>query len=257
MTATSAAWIGLHAQGTLVDLGVTEANARREIVGSLTSGSVNVYAAAKAFRAASPAVRASLVKTAMGWAKTYTESAAFKADYEKQRQADTPTPPKFKGSIDDELAAQRAERKKSLDESKKNLEKMPANMRPQMEATIKQMEAQFAKMDADPQMVSMSRQGIEMQRANDQKAYEERVVAHDKRFPVDPRTLIARRLREFLDMSKDVDFNAKLVPAGSKQRFADARYEGKPAEWKLCYRAGTDAVAAARAAAQAWQAAIR
>jgi hypothetical protein len=257
MTAVVGVWIGLHAQGALAGLGVTEANAAREIVGSLTGGYVNVYSASKAFKAASPAARASLVKAAIGWTRAYTESAAFKADYEKQRQADTPGPPKVTGSVDDELAAQRAERQKSLAESKKNIEKTPANMRPQMETFIKQMEAQFARMDKDPQMVAMARQMIEMQRANDVKAHDESVRAHDKRFPADPRTLIARRLQEFLDTSKDVDFNAKLLPAGSKHRFVDPRYEEKPPEWKLCFRAGREAVAAAREAAQAWQAAIR
>jgi hypothetical protein len=53
-------------------------------------------------------------------------------------------------------------------------------------------------------------------------------------------------------MSKDVDFDAKLVPADSKMRFADPRYEEKPPEWKLYYRAGREAVAAAREVAQAW-----
>jgi flagellar motility protein MotE (MotC chaperone) len=256
LAASGGVWVGLHAQGALADLGVTEATASREIVRSLTGGYVNVYPASKAFKAAPATVRASLVKNAIAWAKTYTESAAFKAEYDKQRQADTPAPPTFKGTVDDELADQRAQRKKSLEESKKNIEKMPANMRPQMEATIKQMEAQFARMDTDPQMIALARQGLEMQRANDQKAYEERGRAHEKRFPSDPRVLIARRLQEFLDTSRDMDFNAKLVPAGAKQRFADPRYEEKRAEWKLCYRAGKEAVTAARDAAQTWSAAV-
>jgi hypothetical protein len=244
------------AQNALADLGVAEATARREIVRTLTGGYVNVYQATKAFKAASPAVRVTLVKGAIAWAKAYTESTAFKADYEKQRVADVPQSPQSKGTVDDEIAKQRAERKKSLEDAKKNVEKMPANMRPQMEASIKQMEQQFAKMDTDPQMVAMVRQGIEMQRANDQKTYEQQVQAHDKRFPANPNVLIARRLQEFLATTKDVDFTAKLVPAGAKQRFADPRLEEKPTEWKLCYRAGKDVVAAARDAAQAWLTAI-
>ncbi len=65
-------------------------------------------------------------------------------------------------------------------------------------------------------------------------------------------TLIARRLQEFLDVSKDVDFEAKLVPAGSKMRFADPQYEEELPEWKLYDRSGRDAVAAAREVAQVW-----
>lgn len=247
----------IRAQGGLAALGVNEASAKREVVDALGSGYVNVYAAAKAFKAAAPSARASMVTAAFAWAKAYTESAAFKADYDKQRQADAPTPPKFKGTVDDELAAQKAEQRKSLEEMKKSIEQMPANMRPQMEATVKQTEAQFAKMDSDPQMQKMLRQGIEMRRASDQKAYEDRVKAHEKRFPPDPRTLIARRLQEFLAVSQDVDFAAKLVAAGSKMNFADPKYEDQKSEWKLCYRAGKEATSAARQAAQAWLAALK
>ena len=149
-----------------------------------------------------------------------------------------PTAPTAKGSVDDELAKQKAEREKSLAEAKKNLEKMPANLRSQMEATIKQMEEQFKAMDKDAQMQAITRQSIEMSRAEDQKNYQERLKAHDKAFPADPNVLIARRLREFLATSQDVDFGAKLVANGSQRRFADARYEDKSRDWKLWLSGG-------------------
>lgn len=249
--------LGALAQGALAQLGVTDASARGALVNALARGSVPASMAAKAFKAATPGARASLVRTAMAWAKAYTETAAFKADYARQREADAPKPPRFTGSVDDELAAQRAERLKSVEEARKNAASMPADLRPQMEAMVKTMEESNAKIDKDPRMQAMLRQGIEAQRANDMQAYEQSVRQHEKRFPADPRALVARRLQEFLGLSKDVDFGAKLVPAGSKQRFADPRYEEKPEEWKLCYRAGREAVAAARESAEAWLATLK
>ena len=257
LAVTAGFGIGAWAQGALGSLGVDESVARGRFVDALARGNVPVYLAAKAFRVAPPATRAALVKTAMSWARTYTESAVFKADYDKQRAADTPRPPRFKGTVDEELAAQRAERMKGVEDAKKNLANMPANLRPQMEKMVKQMEEQNAKIDHDAQMQTMLRQGIEMQRANDTKAYEQSVQQHDKRFPANPRALVARRLQEFLDLSKDVDFGARLVPAGGRQRFADPRCEDKADQWKLCYRAGREAVTAARAAAQAWLGSIK
>jgi hypothetical protein len=250
-TATACAAIAL-AQTALAGLGLDEARTRQDVLYALSQGNVNVYPAVKAFKAATPAVRVTLVTGVLGWVKAYTQSPAFKTEYDRQRQSNAPTPPKFKGTVDEELAAQRAEQQKGIDESRKSLAQMPADMRAQMEATIKQMEAQTAAMNKDPQMQAMLRQGIEMQRSEKQKAYERDVEAHAKRFPADPRVLVARRLQEFLDVSKDVDFAAKLVPAGTKQRFADPRYESKPGEWKLCYRAGKDVTDAARQFAQAW-----
>jgi len=247
------AWAGvILAQSALANLGVNEATATRVVEDWLDNGSLNVSAVAKSFKAAVPTGRVTLVKGAMGWAKTYTESAAFKAEYEKRRQADTPTPPKFDGTVDDELARQRAERQKNVEEMKKGLAQLTPEMRKSMEAAIKEIEASNQKMGTDPKMVALTRQMVELQRADEQKAYQKRLEAHERRFPPNPKTVIARRLQEFLDVSKDVDFDAKLVPAESKMRFADPRYEEKSSEWKLCYRAGRDVVAAAREVAQAW-----
>jgi hypothetical protein len=64
--------------------------------------------------------------------------------------------------------------------------------------------------------------------------------------------LIAKRLREFLAVSADVDFAAKLTSKNGKMIFENPSYEQKPGQWKMCFRAGKDATAAARAAAQAW-----
>jgi hypothetical protein len=236
------------AQGGLTGLGVQETAARRDVLTFFTSGYLNAW---PAFKAAAPASRPTMVRNALAWARAYTESAAFKAEYEKERAAHAPTAPKAR-KVDEELAKQKADRLKGLADSKKALEKMPADMRAQMEATIKQMEAQFAKMDSDPQMVQMARQGLEMQIADEQRRYGESVKRHELQYPADPRQLIARRLREFVGTIDEVDFSAKLVPVGGRMKFADPRYEAKNNQWKLFYRAGKDVMFAARGAAAEW-----
>jgi hypothetical protein len=244
------------AQGVFASLGMPEAAAQRDIVYAFISGNVNVYPAAKAVKAAPPAARATLVKGVFDWARTYTSSAAYKAQYDRERANAAPKPQKPK-TVDGELARQKAEQQKSIDEAKKNLAQMPANVRAQVEATIKQMEAENAKREADPKFTAMMRQMTEAQIADEQKRYDESVVRYNQKYPADPNVLIAARLRQFLEVSKDVDFGAALVPGpGNKQRFANAAYEAKPDEWKLCYRAGKEATAAGREAAQAWLAAL-
>lgn len=243
----------LFSQGGLAGLGVKEADARREAVYSLTKGYAPVHLAAKAFKAAPASGRAALVTAALAWVKTYVESPAFRADYEKLRAESTPTAPASKGTIEAEIAKQRAEQRKGIAEMRANIAKMPAEMRKQMEEAAHEMEMQVGQMEKDPQMNQALRQGLEMQRATERRKYEEQVKRHDSEFPADPGLLVARRLREFLEVSKDVDFSARLVPAaGGKMKFADARYEGKPDNWKLCFRAGKDVVDAARAFATEW-----
>ena len=70
--------------------------------------------------------------------------------------------------------------------------------------------------------------------------------------PADPRTLVANRLRHFLDVSSDVDYDAQLVDKDGKKVFADPALEARPKEWKMCFRAGKPATDAARAFAQKW-----
>jgi hypothetical protein len=246
-------WAGvLLAQSALAGLGVSDAAGRHMVDGWLESGDINASPAAKAFKAAAPASRATLVKNAIAWAKTYTESPAFKADYEKRRREARPSPPEVKGTVDEEMARQSAERQKAINEMKQNISQMAPEMRKAMEGAIKEAEANNKKLDTDPQMVSMLRKGLEAQRAAEQEEHKGRLAAWEKRWPADSKALVARRLQEFLDISKNVDFDAKLVPAGKLMRFADPRYEEEPPTWKLCFRVGRDATAAAREAAQAW-----
>ncbi len=64
--------------------------------------------------------------------------------------------------------------------------------------------------------------------------------------------MVASRLRHFLQVSSDVDYDAKLVDKDGTKVFADPALEARPKEWKLCFRAGKPATDAARAFAQKW-----
>ena len=70
----------------------------------------------------------------------------------------------------------------------------------------------------------------------------------EKRFPSNANDLIKQRLKEFLDISATVDFDAKL----NGSVFANPEYEAKSQQWKMCYRTGKAVVEAAREEAQAW-----
>ena len=74
----------------------------------------------------------------------------------------------------------------------------------------------------------LKEQRVEQSRQRDQAMKE-----LEKTYPADARTLVAMRLRRFLDVTKDVDYDAQLVDKGKKKVFADASLEVKPAEWKV------------------------
>ena len=241
------------AQTGLADFGINENQLKTRLARAVVDGYIPMYPNAKLFHAATPAVRAAFVKNALAWMKTHTESPAFKADYDKQRAAAKPTPPASKGTPDEQLAKYFADQRQSVEEMKKNVAQMPPDMQKQMQATIQQMQANVEQQAKNPQMAAMLKQGFAQQAEQDKQTYEKDKADYEAKFPADPKVLIAGRLHKFLDLSKDLAFDAKLVPGGNgKMKFADSQYEGKSDEWKLCYRAGKEPVEAARAFATDW-----
>jgi hypothetical protein len=87
---------------------------------------------------------------------------------------------------------------------------------------------------------------------SEQAAFEESHARWEKNYPEDARGLIELRLREFLETTKDMDFDADLEERNDKQVFEDPELEAKPPEWKVYFRAGEAAVTAAREAAADW-----
>ncbi|GAB3989553.1 hypothetical protein GCM10028807_14710 [Spirosoma daeguense] len=67
-----------------------------------------------------------------------------------------------------------------------------------------------------------------------------------------PDVAIKKRLREFIKLTESVDFDAKVMPQGSKLEFVRADYRNQSDEWKLLYRIGREPVLAARDVAKNW-----
>jgi hypothetical protein len=242
----------VFAQSSMADFGLDENELKSGIVNSLTHGYLAAYPDKKLFRAASAAAQAAFVKNTMSWVQSYTETAAFKAEYEKKRQEAKPSPAKSKGSPDEQYAMFQAEQRRNIETMKKDLAKMPPEMRKQMQEAVKQMEANVDISTKDPQMAARLKESYRQNAIDEQKGYQNRLKEWETKYPADTRVLIAARLREFLELSRDIPFEAKLVSKGEVKRFADPQYEGKSSQWKQCFRAGRQPVQAARAYALNW-----
>ena len=240
------------AQSPLAPLGLTEDSAKNLFISWLESGTPNAYQVAKPFKAATPEAKPKLMANLLGWMKTYSETPDFRAAYAKLRNDRKPASNAPKGTADDQLAKQRAEQRKAIDQMKVTMKSLPPDMQKDMAQTIKDLEAQLAAQEKDPEMQAMLRRGTQGQLDAEAQRDKERLATWEQRFPADARPLIARRLREFLQLTGSVDFNAKLVPMGSKMVFADPRYEKQSSEWKLYFRAGKPTVDAMRGVATDW-----
>ncbi len=95
---------------------------------------------------------------------------------------------------------------------------------------------------------------LEMDFLSEQKNYNDDQQNREQRLALDKKQRIRDFLKEFLTLSEDIDFEAKLLPKGNdgKQRFANPEYERKSHTWRMLYRAGKEPVTAARAFSQMW-----
>jgi len=233
-------------------LGVTEARAKTASVRAFAEGQVPFYLAAKAVMAAPPPARAALVVEGLGWVRSFAGSAEFKAAYTALRQDLKPAAPVSKGTPEQRVKAQQDEQRRGIEEAKKSLATLSPEIRKQVEAMINQMEAAFKKSSTDPQMVALAKTMAEADDKQTQDRYRADLATWEQAYPADGSALVASRLRQFLDACGDVDYAAKLASRNGKMRFAEQRYEEKPPEWKLCYRAGRETTEAARSFAKTW-----
>ena len=99
------------------------------------------------------------------------------------------------------------------------------------------------------------RKAIEAERAEASASDARRLAELEHRLPADPQKLFARRLREFLDATGDVNFAARIGHLNGEAEgivFRDRSDRQRHWIWQEAVIVGPEATAAARAAAEAW-----
>lgn len=200
------------------------------------------------------AKRAAVVRAVGEFARSFTKTQTFLQWYASYRDEKKPSAPEATPAMADSRAKQIADLKASIAEQEKNQAKAPADQKGiyrDVIASLRQMVKELEKSDPeqDAQMDAYIKQG------NDEatKQYKEKVATWEKEYPAgDPKPLLKRRLKEFLDATANVDFAAKLVTKDDAMVFVNPAYENKDGRWKTAFRAGKDATEAARAFAQQW-----
>ena len=83
-------------------------------------------------------------------------------------------------------------------------------------------------------------------------AYKEDLKRWEAEYPANFNELLKRKLKEFLQLTSDIDYDAKLTQRWNKMVFSDPALEAKDPFWKACFRSGKTTVDAARTYAQQW-----
>jgi len=245
----------LVGQAVTTQLGITEGRAKEAVFDSFMAGAVSIAGKAEVFTAASPQARVAMVGAAATLARAFAESDEFKQRYADHREANGPEPLPPEQTADQVLAKQRAGFEQQVTALRKQFadDAITPEQKVTLEEGFEAMRAQFTDMETGPKKAEL--EGVlKTQRTEMASVQAAAMKAFDATYPADPRALVAMRLREFLDLTRDIDFNAKLVQQGKMQKFADPALEAKPAAWKMCFRAGKAATDAAREFARKWAA---
>lgn len=239
------------AQDHLSNLGITAGRAREAVFDSFIGDTISLAGESQVFKAASATARVALVNFALTLARTFVETDDFKRRYADHREANGPDPLPEEPSVDAILARQRAGFEEQVEQMRKLFDQITAEQRATLEAGWKDMRAQLTDMETGPRRAELDA-ALKEQRVAQVREREEAVKQLDAVWPVDARTMVANRLRHFLQVSSEVDYDARLIDRNGTKVFADPTLEARPKEWKLCFRAGKPATDAARAFAQKW-----
>ncbi len=243
--------VATAAQDHLATLGISEGRAREAVFDSLMSDAASIPGKPAAFIAMPPAARVVLVNFALSLARTFVESDEFTRRYADHREANGPDPLPEEQTADAVLAKQRAGFESQVAEMRKLFDQITPEQRATLEAGWKDMRDQLTTMEKGERRTELDAL-LKEQRAEQVRQRDAAMKQFEQSFPADHRSLVAMRLRHFLEATKDIDYGAQLVDKGARKVFASETFEGKPGDWKMAFRAGKPATDAARAFAQQW-----
>jgi len=243
--------ITLAAQDHLATLGISEGRAKEAVFDSFVADAVSLAGKPAAFIALAPQQRVAMVNFALTLARAFVESDDFKRRYADHREANGPDPLPEAQTADEIFAKQRAGFENQVVEMKKLYGQITPEQIATLESGWNDMRRQLDEMEKGEKRKEI--EGLLKQQRDEQERQRNLALQElDKTYPADPRAMVALRLRRFLDVTKDINYEAQLIEKDRKRVFADPALEAKAAEWKLAFRAGKPATDAARTFAQKW-----
>lgn len=234
----------------LKQLSISEDEAQDYIFSNFREGDLS-FPYSSAIKSLVPGKRAAAVKEMGDYIRQYTSSPAFLQHYREARAAAMPQGPAGK---EEKIKARLAEIQHDIEQTQKDMKPATGDMRKLYEANLKMLQQQQQAL-LDPKHPEHAMYVSDITGSIDDQnpaQYKEAMQAFEKDYPANPRDLIRSRLKAFLALTADIDFNAQLVGNGRIKKFANPALEAKSGTWKKCFRSGRETITAARAYAQQW-----
>ena len=239
----------------LKTLKLSEDNAQQTIFSDISNSSF-YFPGVKELKSIALNDRALQVEVIGNYAKEYIKSDDFKKRYNEYCESRKPSPPEKPKAVEEMKNEDRENLKNSLEEMKTTRASMAEDQRAILDESIKILEEQLKSIDDpdnqmyNPEMDTYMQQGYQQQLEEHKKE----IAEWEKKYPANnPNGMIKNCLKEFLDNTKDVDFDAKTaIDEKGRTLFVKQDYERKDYLWKLCFRAGKETTESARKFAQDW-----
>ncbi len=240
----------------LKELGISKTAADKKITESILGGYLNEYGAANAKNIVM-GNRTAVTNDLLNYVKQYVNSVAFKNDYQVLKESNKPVKNKFK--TPEEMQKETADAyKNSIAQTEELLKKADAKTKPVFENVLAESR-KYLKDAEDPNnktIAAYAKGYPELVKMNEE-SYGRELKKWDEEYPASHLLFVKHRLVQFMEETKEIDFNAELTKKGGKNVFVNPKYEGKSRRWKMAFRAGKEVVEPAKEFVQQWVAEIK
>lgn len=235
----------------LKQLGISKVNADAKIESSILEGSLDQFGLRNAKNIAL-GNRAVVTKDLLNYVKARVNSDAFIKAYNETKQQQKPTMNILK--TPEENQKERIDNaKKLLAETETNYKKADATLKPVFEKMVTEAKKQLKDAEDPNSKTNANYRKNYVQSAKFAEEGNKRMLAEwEAKYPANHLLFVKNRMQQFLDETKDIDFNAELVIKNGKKIFVNRAYESKGNTWKMGFRAGKEVVETSRIFIQNW-----
>jgi len=244
------------AEDFLQQLGITKVSANEKITNSILGGYLDQYGLQKAKNIAL-GNRGAVTKDLLAYTKQYVNSAAFQKEYNLLRENNKPAPNSIQ-SPEEMRTGMIEQYKKSVAETEANLKKSDSSMKKIFEPILVSLRQELKNAeDPNNKMLANYKKNYPEMIKSMEASNQQRLADWEAKYPADKLVFIKERLKQFMEETSNIDFNAQLTERNGKKYFTNPAYERKGNRWKLAFRAGKEVVEPARVFVQGWIAEIK
>jgi uncharacterized membrane-anchored protein YhcB (DUF1043 family) len=237
-------------------LGISRADADDKITRSLLGGYLDTYGLSNVKNIVL-SNRSAVTTSLLAYVKQQVQSEEFKKEYTRLRQQHKPetttveTPAEMRKNMIDRY-------KKAVAEMEDAVKKADPSVKAIFEQSLTTTKEELKKAeDPNNKILKNYERNYPGLLQQLEESHRQQLADWKIKYPENHLLFVKQRLQQFLDETKDIDFDAELTIKHNRKIFVNPLYESKGRYWKMAFRAGREVILPARKFAADWIAEIR